>query len=277
MMCAGAFVTCPGGGGDVTGLAVDVDEAVPRELRFGVAKSADEVRDAARRILHGGADLIKVIATGAVLTEGTTPSAPEFSEAEIRAAVEEAALYGAHVAAHAHGAEGIKRAVRAGVRSIEHGSYADDEAIELMAEHGTYLVADVWMGDWCLEQGRNDGWSPTVMRKMEDSTIAQREVFARAVKAGVKQAFGTDSGVYPHGMGTRQFATMVGLGMSPMEAIRSGTIVAAELMGWEDRVGSLQAGRYADLVAVEGDPLEDLDLLNEVALVMKGGEVIRAA
>jgi imidazolonepropionase-like amidohydrolase len=277
MMCAGAFVTCPGGGGDVTGLAVDVDEAVPRELRFGVSKSADEVRDAARRILHGGADLIKVIATGAVLTEGTTPSAPEFSEAEIRAAVEEAALNGAHVAAHAHGAEGIKRAVLAGVRSIEHGSYADDEAIELMAERGTYLVADVWLGDWALERGRIDGWSPTVMRKMEDSTVAQREVFAKALGAGVRLAFGTDSGVYPHGMGTRQFATMVGLGMSPMEAIRSGTIVAAELMGWEDRVGSLQAGRYADLVAVEGDPLEDLDLLNDVALVMKGGDVIRAA
>src|SRR3990170_551121 len=130
MMCAGAYVTCPGGGGDVTGLAIDVDEAVPRELRFGVSRSVDEVRDAVRRILHGGADFIKVIATGAVLTEGTTPSAPEFSEAEIRAAVEEAALYETHVAAHAHGAEGIKRAVRAGVRSIEHGSIADDEALE---------------------------------------------------------------------------------------------------------------------------------------------------
>jgi imidazolonepropionase-like amidohydrolase len=274
MMCAGAFVTSPGGGGDVTGLAIDVDEGVPRELRFGVARSVDEVRDAVRRILHGGADLIKVIATGAVLTEGTTPSAPEFSEEEIRAAVEEAALYGAHVAAHAHGAEGIKRAVRAGVRSIEHGSYADDEAIDLMAEHGTYLVADVWMGDWCLEQGRRDGWSPTVMRKMEDSTIAQRAVFAKAVKAGVKQAFGTDSGVYPHGMGTRQFATMIEFGMTPMQAIQTGTIHAAELMVWEDRVGSLQAGRYADLVAVHGDPLEDLDLLNGISFVMKGGEVV---
>lgn len=275
MMCAGAYITCPGGGGDVTGLAIDVDEVVPRELRFGVSRNVDEVRDAVRRILHGGADFIKVIATGAVLTEGTTPSAPEFSEAEIRAAVEEAALYETHVAAHAHGAEGIKRAVRAGVRSIEHGSIADDEAIELMAEHGTYLVADIWLGDWALERGGIDGWSPTVMKKMRDTTITQREVFAKCVKAGVKLAFGTDSGVYPHGMGTAQFATMVEHGMTPMQAIRSGTIVAAELMGWEDRVGALEPGRFADLVAVPGDPLEDLDLLNDAALVMKGGAVVR--
>jgi imidazolonepropionase-like amidohydrolase len=259
----------------VTGLAIDVDQSLPRELRYGVSRNVDEVRDAVRRILHGGADFIKVIATGAVLTEGTTPSAPEFTEAEIRAAVEEAALYETHVAAHAHGAEGIKRAVRAGVRSIEHGSIADDEAIDLMVEHGTYLVADVWLGDWALEQGRKDGWSPTVMRKMQDTTITQREVFTKAVEAGVRLAFGTDSGVYPHGMGTRQFATMVRLGMTPMQAIRSGTIVAAELLGWEDRVGSLQPGRYADLVAVSGDLLEDLDLLNDVALVMKGGDVVR--
>jgi imidazolonepropionase-like amidohydrolase len=275
MMCAGAYITCPGGGGDVTGLAIDVDQAVPRELRFGVSRNADEVRDAVRRILHGGADFIKVIATGAVLTEGTTPSAPEFSEAEIRAAVEEAALYETHVAAHAHGAEGIKRAVRAGVRSIEHGSIADDEAIDLMAEAGTYLVADIWLGDWALEQGPKEGWSPTVMKKMQDTTITQREVFTKAVKAGVKQAFGTDSGVYPHGMGTRQFATMVEYGMSPMQAIQAGTIAAAELMGWQDRVGSLQPGRFADLVAVEGDVLSDLDLLNDATLVMKGGEIVR--
>jgi imidazolonepropionase-like amidohydrolase len=274
MMCAGAFITCPGGGGDVTGLAIDVDAVVPRELRFGVSRSVDEVRDAVRRIVHGGADLIKVIATGAVLTEGTTPSAPEFGEAEIRAAVEEAALYGVDVAAHAHGAEGIKRAVRAGVRSIEHGSLADDEAIALMAERGTYLVADIWLGEWALEVGRRDGWSPTVMRKMEQTTVAQREVFAKALEAGVRIAFGTDSGVYPHGMGTRQFATMVEHGMTPMQAVQAATSVAAELMRWEDRVGSIEPGRFADLVAVPGNPLDDPRLLTEPALVMKGGAVV---
>ena len=277
MMCAGAYVTSSGGGGDITGLPPDVDAAVPRDLRFGVANSVDEVRAVVRRILHGGADFIKVIATGAVLTEGTVPSAPEFTEAEIRAAVEEAALYETHVAAHAHGAEGIKAAIRAGVRSIEHGSLMDDEAISMMADHGTYLVADIWMGDWTIEQGERDGWSPDVMRKLRETTDAQREGFEKAVAAGVKLAFGTDSGTYPHGMNARQFAYMVKHGMTPMEAIRSATVVAAELMGWGDRVGALEPDLFADLVAVEGDVLSDVDGLTDVALVMKGGRVLSAA
>jgi imidazolonepropionase-like amidohydrolase len=276
MLCAGAYVTSSGGGGDVTGLAPDVDAVVPRDLRFGVANSPDEVRKVVREILHGGADFIKVIATGAVLTEGTVPSAPEFSEAEIRAAVEEAALYETHVAAHAHGAEGIKRAVRAGVRSIEHGSLMDDESIALMAEHGTFLVADVWMGDWSIEQGEREGWSPDVMRKLRETTDVQREGFAKAVEAGVRIAFGTDSGTYPHGMNAKQFASMVKYGMTPLEAIRSATVVAAELLGWRDRVGALQPGLLADLVAVEGDVMNDVDLLTDVSFVMKGGRVVSA-
>ena len=276
MLCAGAYVTSSGGGGDVTGLAPDVDAVVPRDLRFGVANSPDEVRKVVREILHGGADFIKVIATGAVLTEGTVPSAPEFSEAEIRAAVEEAALYETHVAAHAHGAEGIKRAVRAGVRSIEHGSLMDDESIALMAEHGTFLVADVWMGDWSIEQGEREGWSPDVMRKLRETTDVQREGFAKAVEAGVRIAFGTDSGTYPHGMNAKQFASMVKYGMTPVGAIRSATVVAAELLGWSDRVGALEPGLFADLIAVEGDVMNDVDLLSDVAFVMKGGRVVSA-
>lgn len=276
MMCAGAYVTSSGGGGDITGLPPDVDGAVPRDLRFGVANSADEVRRAVREILHGGGDFIKVIATGAVLTEGTVPSAPEFTEAEIHAAVEEAALYGTHVAAHAHGAEGIKRAVRAGVRSIEHGSLMDDESIALMTERGTYLVADIWMGDWTIEQGERDGWSADVMRKLRETTDVQREGFEKAVTAGVKLAFGTDSGTYPHGMNAHQFASMVKHGMTPMGAIRSATVVAAELMGWRDRVGAIEPGLFADLVAIEGDVLSDVDLLTDIALVMKGGRVLAA-
>jgi imidazolonepropionase-like amidohydrolase len=276
MLCAGAYVTSSGGGGDVTGLAPDVDAVVPRELRYGVANSVDEVRRAVREIIHGGADFIKVIATGAVLTEGTVPSAPEFSEAEIGAAVEEAALYEAHVAAHAHGAEGIKRAVRAGVRSIEHGSLMDDESIALMAEHGTYLVADVWMGDWTIEQGEREGWSPGVMRKLRETTDVQREGFAKAVEAGVRIAFGTDSGTYPHGMNAHQFATMVKHGMTPIEALRSATVVAAELLGWRDRVGAIEPGLFADLVAVRGDVLGDVGLLIDLDLVMKGGALVSA-
>jgi imidazolonepropionase-like amidohydrolase len=276
MLCAGAYVTSSGGGGDVTGLAPDVGAVVPRDLRFGVANSPDEVRKVVREILHGGADFIKVIATGAVLTEGTVPSAPEFSEAEIRAAVEEAALYETHVAAHAHGAEGIKRAVRAGVRSIEHGSLMDDESIALMAEHGTFLVADVWMGDWSIEQGEREGWSPDVMRKLRETTDVQREGFGKAVEAGVRIAFGTDSGTYPHGMNAKQFASMVKYGMTPVEAIRSATVVAAELLGWRDRVGALEPGLFADLVAVAGDVMNDVDLLTDVSFVMKGGRVVSA-
>jgi imidazolonepropionase-like amidohydrolase len=273
MLCAGAYVTSSQGGGDIPGLAVDVDERLPRDLRFGVANSPDEVRRVVREILHRGAGFIKVIATGAVLTEGTSPGAPEFSEDEIRAAVEEAALYDAHVAAHAHGAEGIKRAVRAGVRSVEHGSLMDDEAIDLMVEHGTYLVADIYDGDWINEIGTREGWSPNSLRKNRETTDAQREGFTKALAAGVRIAYGTDSGVYPHRFVGRQFAYMVRHGMTPMQAIRSATIVASELMGWGSDVGAVKAGRFADLVGVSSDVLDDISALEDVSFVMKGGEV----
>ena len=275
MLCAGAFITVPSGGGDITGLAIDVDGGLPRELRFGVVKNVDEVRDAVRRILHGGAELIKVIATGAVLTEGTTPGAPEFNEAEIRAAVEEAALYGVHVAAHAHGAEGIKRAVRAGVRSIEHGSLMDDESIAMMADTGTYLVADIYCGDYIEETGRRDGWSENVLRKNQETTDAQREGFTKAVAAGVRIAYGTDTGVYPHADVALQLPYMVRHGMTPMQGLQAATSVAAECMGWQDRVGSIAAGKSADLVAVAADPLAtNLESLTKVSFVMKGGAVV---
>jgi imidazolonepropionase-like amidohydrolase len=272
MACAGAYLTCSGGGGDITGIAADV--VVPRELRFGVAEGVEEVRGRVRDILHAGADLIKVIATGAVLTEGTVPGAPEFSRDELRAAVEEAALYDAYVAAHAHGAAGIKNAVLAGVRSVEHGSLMDDECIELMADRGTYLVADIYCGDWIEEEGRRRGWSPAVMRKNEETTEAQRGGFRKAVKAGVKIGFGTDSGVYPHGWNAKQLPYMVRYGMTPMQAIESATIVAAEAMGWSDRVGSISHGKFADLVAVDGNAMEDLTSFSEVSFVMKGGATV---
>ena len=277
MAVAGAYITSSGGGGDITGLAQDVDVVVPRDLRAGVADSVDQVRTAVRRVLHGGADLVKVIATGAVMTAGGVPGAPEFSEDEIRAAVDEAALYGADVAAHAHGAEGIKRAVRAGVRSIEHGSLMDDEAIAMMADAGTFLVADVFCGDWIAEQGRLHGWSAEVLRKNDETTQVQRDGFAKSVKAGVRLAFGTDSGIYPHGMNARQFAYQVDLGQSPLDAIRSATLWAAELLRWQDRIGQVAPGLYADLVAVAGDPTLDVSLLEHTCFVMKAGQVVLAA
>jgi imidazolonepropionase-like amidohydrolase len=273
MFCAGAYVTSTTGAGEITGLSDDV--TVGPRFRVGVADSEAEVRRAVRRILHGGADFIKILATGAVLTRGGTPGAPEFTEGEIRAAVEEAALYGTHVAAHAHGAEGIKRAIRAGVRSIEHASLMDDESIELMRAHGTYLVADIYNGDYIAETGRREGWPADTLRKNDETTEAQREGFRKALAAGVRIAYGTDSGVYPHGDNARQLPYMVRHGMSPVQAIQSATRVAAQLLGWEDRVGSLEPGRFADLVAVGGHDLGDLSAFPEVACVMKGGRVVR--
>jgi imidazolonepropionase-like amidohydrolase len=275
MRCAGAYVTCPGGGGDLTGLAPDVDAVVPRELRFGVTSGVDQMRSNVRQILRYGADFIKIIATGAVLTSGTDPGLPEFTEAEIRAAVEECELAGTHVAAHAHSAEGIKRAVRAGVRTIEHGSLMDDEAIELMAECGVYLVADMFDGDWIMDQGPKLGYSEEVLRKTAWTNETQREGFAKCVKAGVPIAFGTDSGVYPHGMNAKNLAFHVRFGQTPLEAIRAATWVNAEVLGWTDRIGTVKEGLLADLIAVPGDPTDDVTLLEDVPFVMKGGVVVK--
>ena len=274
MAVAGAYITVTTGGGEVVGAATDV--GVPAEFRFGVANSAGEVRERVRALLNGGADFIKIIATGAVLALGTKPGVSEYTEAEIKAAVDMAAEYGTYVAAHAHGAEGIKRAVRAGVRSIEHGSLMDDEAIALMKEHGTWLVADIYNGDYIATVGREQKWPEDYLRKNDETTEAQRVGFRKAVAAGVKIAYGTDSGVYPHEFSARQLPYMVRYGMTPMQAIRSATLSAAELMGWEDRVGSLAAGKYADVIAVEGDALADLGRFARVAFVMKGGVVHKA-
>jgi imidazolonepropionase-like amidohydrolase len=275
MAVAGAYITVSTGGGEVTGMAPDV--TLPPEFRVGVANSADEVREKVRILIHGGADLIKVIATGAVLTSGTKPGAPEFTEAEIRAAVDEAAKYGAFVAAHAHGAEGIKAAVRAGVRSIEHGSLIDDEGIRLMAEKGTYLVADIYNGDYIATVGKQQGWPAEILRKNDETTEAQRQGFRKAVAAGVKIAFGTDAGVFPHGDNARQLPYMVRWGMTPMQALQSATIVAARLIGWADRLGSIAPGKYADLIAVDGDGLANLDSFSKVTFVMKDGVVYKSA
>jgi imidazolonepropionase-like amidohydrolase len=275
MMVAGAYVSSSGGGGDISGLAPDAEQLVPAELRVGVADTVDDVRRVVRRILYGGADLVKLIATGAVMSDNGNPGVPELTEDQIRAAVEEAALHDAHVAAHAHGAEGIKRAIRGGVHSIEHGSLMDDEGVAMMAEHGTWLVADIYDGDYIAEIGRRDGWKADVLRKNDDTTVAQRQMFEKCVAAGVRIAFGTDSGIYPHGWNARQLAYHVRHGQTALEAIRCATVHAADLMGWSDRVGRVAEGWYADLIAVAGDPTDDVRLLEDVAFVMKGGAVVR--
>lgn len=272
MMVAGAYVTVTSGGGELTGLAQDI--VLPSDLRFGVANSATEVRTKVRQILNGGADFIKILATGAVLAAGTKPGTPEYTEEEIRAAVLEADNYGTFVAAHAHGAEGIKRAARAGVRSIEHGSLADDEALQIMKDMGTWLVADIYNGDYIDSVGRRDGWTAEILRKNLETTETQRLAFRKAVATGVRIAYGTDSGVYPHGLNANQLPYMVKYGMTPMQAIQSATIGAATMMGWNDRVGSITAGKFADIIAVAGDGLADLNRFKKVSFVMKGGEIV---
>ncbi len=271
MKVAGAYVTVSTGAGELVGAAPDV--TLPASFRFGVANSADQVRERVRVILNGGADFIKILATGAVFTRGTKPGVSEFTEEQIRAAVEQAAEYGTFVAAHAHGAEGIKRAVRAGVRSIEHGSLMDDEAIALMKQRGTWLVADIWNGDYTDSVGRAERWPEDILRKNTETTGIQRAGFRKAVAAGVKIAYGTDSGIYPHGLNAMQLPYMVKYGMTPMQAIRSATLSAAQLMMRQDSVGSIAPGKYADIISVEGDALADLRSFRKVAFVMKGGVI----
>jgi imidazolonepropionase-like amidohydrolase len=275
MLCAGAYITCPGGGGDITGLAVDMDGIVPAELRFGVTSGVDQMRANVRRIIARGADLIKIIATGAVLTSGTNPGAPEFTEDELRAAVEECDLLGAHVAAHAHGPEGIMRASRAGVRSVEHASLIDDEALALVVDRGTYLVIDISDGDHMEEEGPKLGYTDEVMRKVRWTNEVSRSMFGKAVAAGAKIANGSDTGIAPFGTEAKNLSCYVRFGMTPMQAIRSATAVAAEMVGWQDRVGALRAGLFADAIAVAGDPTEDITVLESVPFVMKGGAVVK--
>ena len=179
------------------------------------------------------------------------------------------------VAAHAHGAEGIKRAIRAGVNSVEHASFIDDEGIRLAKEKGTFLVMDIYNDDYIMAEYARRGYPQAILEKERRVGRTQRENFRKAWKAGAKMAFGTDAGVYPHGDNGKQFAKMVEWGMTPMEAITAATVVAAELLGWSDRIGTLQAGRFADLVAVNGDPLSDITVLQKVQFVMKGGVVYK--
>ena len=272
MFVAGAYLTITGGGGAVTGFSPDV--ALPWDLRFGVADGPDQVRQRVRDIAQHGVDVIKVLATGAFLTHGSDPHAVEYTYDEMRAAVEEAGHKGLKVAAHAHSADGIKIAVRAGVASIEHGTYLDDEGIRMMKERGTYLVADIYDAEW-IRQGAKTGYPEDFATKQPEGDEIQRQAFRKAAKAGVKIAFGTDASVYPHGLNARQFAWQVKYGQTPMEAIRSATTSAAELIGRDPDIGAIAPGKRADLIAVAGDPLADVSVLEKVAFVMKDGVVYK--
>jgi imidazolonepropionase-like amidohydrolase len=252
MSVAGAYITIPGGGGEITGIAADVK--LPDEMRVGVVEDAADAHRKAANILAHHADFLKLIATGAVLTVGTEPGQQELTEDEMRAAVEEAAKRGTYATAHAHGAEGMKSAMRAGVRSIEHGSLMDDEAIAMMKAKGVFLVADIYDGDWIDAYGKAHGWPAETLRKNYETTEAQRVGFRKAVKAGVKIAYGTDAGVYPHGLNARQLPYMVKYGMTPDAGGPVGDH-GGRRADEEDRrrrgPPAAAPGRYADLIAVD--------------------------
>jgi imidazolonepropionase-like amidohydrolase len=273
MVVAGAYITTPKGGGELNGVVPT--EQLPADMRLGVSATAEEASARTAYLIEQGAEFIKTIATGAVLAIGTEPGEPELTEAQLRAVVETAKARGKFVTAHAHGAVGIKNAIRAGVRSIEHASLIDDEALAMAKASGTWLVMDIYNGDYIDDIGTKEGWPQEYLRKNRETTDVQRTGFAKAVKMGVRLAYGTDSGVYPHGGNAKQFAYMVRYGMTPMQAIQSATIRAAELLGRENELGSIAPGRFADLVAVAGDPLADVRVLENVSHVMKGGAVVK--
>jgi imidazolonepropionase-like amidohydrolase len=241
----------------------------------GVADGVEAVQHKTREIIKYGADLIKICATGGVLSHGDNPQASQYTLEEMKAIVADAHRLGRKVAAHAHGAEGIRWASEAGVDSIEHGSYIDDAAIAVMKKNGTYLVPTLYLADWFLENAEKIGTPPELIAKGREVMPAARKNVARAFAAGVKVGFGTDAAVYPHGLNAHEFAVMVKLGLTPLQAIQAATINDADLLGWSDKVGTIEPGKWADIVGVDGDPLADVTTLERVKFVMKGGEVVK--
>jgi len=273
MFVAGAYITISQGAGAMTGLAWDIP--LPLDLRYGEANSPWEVRQKVRELAHRGADHIKILSTGAVLTHGSNPKSVEFTPEELQAAVEEAHNFGLRVEAHAHATEGIKNAIRAGVASIEHATMIDDEGIALAKEHGTYLDMDIYDEECIQHTGKANKTPADFLEHDRDLGEIQRRNFTKVLRAGVKMSFGTDAGVCPHGINARQFAFMVKYGMTPMQAIQSATTNAADLLGKPDLLGSLRPGKYADIIAVSGDPLENIRLLENVKFVMKEGKIYK--
>jgi imidazolonepropionase-like amidohydrolase len=240
-----------------------------------VADGVEAVQHKTREIIKYGADLIKICATGGVLSHGDNPQASQYTLEEMKAIVADAHRLGRKVAAHAHGAQGIVWASQAGVDSIEHGSYIDDAGIAEMKKDGTYLVPTLYLMDWFFENAEKIGTPAELIAKGREVMPAARKNVARAFAAGVKVGFGTDAAVYPHGLNAHEFAVMVKLGLSPLAAIQAATVNDADLLGWSDKVGTIEAGKFADIVAVDGDPLADVTTLERVQFVMKGGEVVK--
>jgi imidazolonepropionase-like amidohydrolase len=273
MFVAGAYVTITGGAGAMTGLAPDIQ--LPWDLHYGEANSPWEVRQVIRKLANDGVDQIKILSSGAVLTHGSNPNSQEFTLEELQAAVDEAGHFGLRVAAHAHSAAGIKNAIRAGVASVEHATMIDDEGIALAKERGTYLDMDIYDEECIEQQGREGKIPPDFLQHDAQLGQIQRDNFRKAVKAGVKLSFGTDAGVCPYGTSAKQFAFLVKYGMTPIQAIQAATSAAADLLGHSDEIGSIKSGRFADIIAVSGDPLQDISVLEHVRFVMKDGKIYK--
>jgi len=273
MYVAGAYVTITGGAGAMTGMAPDI--TLPWDLKYGEANSPWEVRQVIRKLAHDGVDHIKILSSGAVLTHGSNPKSQEFTLEEIQAAVDEASHFGLRVESHAHSPQGIKNALIAGVASIEHAEMIDDEGIALAKQKGIYLDMDIYDEECIQEQGRRGQIPPDFLVHDAELGALQRENFRKAVKAGVKMSFGTDAGVCDYDQSVKQFAFMVKYGMTPMQAIQAATSNAADLLGHSDVVGSIKPGKFADVIAVTGDPLKDIGILEHVEFVMKDGKVYK--
>jgi len=276
IVASGPGISITGGHGDLNNFSPQTRVMMfPEERDFKIADSVDQVRHVIRAQEKYGVDVIKILATGGVLSKGDSPGSPQFTLEELKAAAETAHMGGRKIAAHAHSTEGIKNAILAGIDSIEHASLIDDEGIRLAKEHGTYLVMDIYNDDYILNDAPKWGLPTENLEKERMVGRLQRENFRKAVQAGVKMAFGTDAGVYPHGDNARQFFYMVKFGMTPAQAIRAATSSAADLIGRAQNVGTIEAGKYADIIAVNADPLADVRALEHIDFVMKGGVVYK--
>ncbi|HZE22381.1 MAG TPA: amidohydrolase family protein [Blattabacteriaceae bacterium] len=276
IVASGPGISITGGHGDLNNFSPQTRVSMfPEERDFQIADGVDQIRHVVRAQVKYGVDVIKILATGGVLSKGDSPGAPQFTPEELKAAADEAHMAGRKIAAHAHGTQGIKNAILAGIDSIEHASLIDDEGIRMAKEHGTYLVMDIYNDDYILGKAIEFGLPQENVEKEKKIGKLQRENFERAVKGGAKMAFGTDAGVYPHGDNAKQFFYMVKFGMTPAQAIRAATSNAADLIGRAKDVGTLEAGKFADVIAVTEDPLQNVRALENVGFVMKGGVVAK--
>jgi imidazolonepropionase-like amidohydrolase len=278
VVASGPGISITGGHGDLNNFSPETRVTLfPEEHNYAIADGVDQVRHVVRAQVKYGVDVIKILSTGGVLSRGDSPGAPQFTLEELKAAAETAHMAGRKIAAHAHGTEGIKNAILAGIDSIEHASLVDDEGIRLAKEHGTYFVMDIYNDDYLLNEASKFGLPAENLEKEKMVGRLQRENFEKAFKAGVKMAFGTDAGVYPHGDNAKQFFYMVKYGMTPAQAIRAATSSAADLIGWSKDVGTIEPGKFADIVATDADPMSDVRALEHVSFVMKGGTVYKEA